>query len=109
MGKSLAPVFAGGEREGHDFLYFHFSNNRAIRQGKWKVVSARGRPWELYDMEADRTELNNLAKEKPAKTKELSEKWFEFAEKTDRLPEKQRKPVGQGGGKKKGKKKPKPS
>ena len=28
--------------------------------------------WELYDMRADRTELNNMAKELPEKVKELS-------------------------------------
>ena len=95
MGKSLAPVFAGGDREGHDFLYFHFSNNRAIRQGKWKVVSARGGPWELYDLDADRTELNDLAGAKPELTKTLSEKWFEFAEQTDRLPNKHLKRVSE--------------
>jgi len=93
MGKSLAPLFAGGSRTGHEFLYFHFGNNRAIRRGNWKLVSARGGPWELYDLEADRTELNNLAKAKPELTAELSKSWHEFAEKTDRLPEKQRKPV----------------
>ena len=61
-------------------------------------------------MEADRTELNNLADAKPELTKTMSEEWFEFARNVDRLPEKQLKPAGQGGGgKKKGKKKAKSS
>ena len=91
MGKSLLPILAGKQREPHEALYFHFSNNRAIRKGKWKVVSARGGPWELYDLEADRTELNDLSKAKPELTAELSGLWHEFAERIDRLPARQRK------------------
>ncbi|MFP6873168.1 MAG: arylsulfatase [Verrucomicrobiales bacterium] len=101
MGKSLLPVLRGQQRKGHELLYFHFGNNRAIRKGNWKVVSARGGPWELYDLEADRTELNNLATSKPELAAELSALWHEFAEKTDRLPAKQRAPVS---GKQEGKK-----
>ena len=93
MGKSLLPVLKGKQRRGHELLYFHFGNNRALRKGDWKVVSARGGPWELYDLEADRTELNNLATSKPQLAAELSALWHEFAEKTDRLPGKQRMPV----------------
>ena len=37
-----------------------------MRDGKWKLVAkgANG-PWELYDIDADRTELNNLAEKEP--------------------------------------------
>ncbi|MEQ1903189.1 MAG: hypothetical protein ABL888_03260 [Pirellulaceae bacterium] len=52
----------------------------------WKLVRydetgkpARLRPWELYHMTADRSELNNLAKERPDKVKELEEKWESWA------------------------------
>jgi len=33
--------------------------------GQWKLVAGKGKPWELYDMTADRTELNDLAKAHP--------------------------------------------
>jgi arylsulfatase len=36
-----------------------------FREGDWKIVRANDEDWELYDMENDLTELNNLAKEKP--------------------------------------------
>ena len=39
--------------------------NRAVRDGKWKLVSKYMDPWELFDMEADRTEMRNLAAERP--------------------------------------------
>jgi len=78
-GKSLVPVFQGRQREGHETIYFQFSNNRAVRRGKWKLVSARGGPWELYDMDADRSELNNLAGEMPQLAAEMARSWDGWA------------------------------
>ena len=95
MGRSLVPILKGKTRAEHDLLYFHFGNNRAIRKGPWKVVSVRGGPWELYNIEKDRTELNNLADTNPSMVMKLSKLWHEFAEKTDRLPAKQRMPVSE--------------
>jgi len=60
-GKSLLPVFRGKKRKGHDSLCWYLFGNRAIRQGKWKLVAQHDHPWELYDVEKDRSELNNLA------------------------------------------------
>lgn len=93
QGRSLAPIFAGETRKPHDFLYFHFSDNRAIRKGKWKVVTHRASRWELYDIEKDGTELHDLSGEKPGKVKELSQLWHETAEKVDRLKGKAIRPV----------------
>ncbi|UCD52711.1 MAG: arylsulfatase, partial [Phycisphaerales bacterium] len=70
-GKSLLPIFRTGKRVGHDALFWEHEGNRAVRQGKWKLVSAHGGAWELYDLEADRTELNNLIDKQPDKAKEL--------------------------------------
>jgi len=78
-GKSLLPILQGRQRDGHDVLYFQFSNNRAVRKGKWKLVSARGGPWELYDMEADRTELSDLSRDKPDLAAELANLWEKWA------------------------------
>ncbi len=33
QGKSLTPIFSGSRRDPHEWLYFQFSNNRAIAQG----------------------------------------------------------------------------
>ncbi|MHC4178625.1 MAG: arylsulfatase [Planctomycetota bacterium] len=78
-GKSLAPIFRGEKREGHRVLYFQFSNNRAVRRGKWKLVSARGGPWEVYDLDADRTELNDLAAAEPQLAAEMADLWNRWA------------------------------
>ena len=61
--------------------------NRAIRKGDWKLV-ARGEKsaWELYDMKTDRTEINNLAADKPKLVKELDALWWKWAERCRVLP-----------------------
>jgi len=71
-GKSLLPVFENGAREGHAALFWEHMGHRAVRQGKWKLVNVYPHGWELYDMEADRTELKDLAAQDPAKVKELN-------------------------------------
>ncbi len=60
-GKSLAPILRGRTRPDHEALYWEHMGNRAMRQGKWKLVAERNGPWELYDLEADRTETHDLA------------------------------------------------
>ena len=77
-GQSLLPIFQGRERKGHEALFWEFMRNKAVRQGKWKAVTIGDGPWELFDMEEDRTELDNLAKDNPEKLKELTalyDKW----------------------------------
>ena len=95
VGKSLVPVFRDEQREPPDWFYFIFSDNRAIRQGDWKLVSARSGRWELYHLAADRTELNDLAAQHPDKVDELKKLWHHVAKNVDRVPRpRQLKPVG---------------
>lgn len=93
QGKSLLPIIQGKQRDGHDWLYFQFSDNRAIRRGDWKAVSARGGKWELYNIAEDRTELNDLASNKPELAAELQALWHDVAENIDEAPKNHRKPV----------------
>ena len=76
-GHSLLPLFL---REGplkREYLWWFHDGHRAIRVGDWKLVAAKGDPWELYNLLDDRTELNNLASSNPEKTKELERAWTE--------------------------------
>jgi len=53
----------------------------SVRDGDMKLVrQGRNGAWELYDMAADRTELNNLAIQFPDRAKALAEKWEAWAE-----------------------------
>jgi arylsulfatase len=61
-GESLLPLLEGRhEWERSQPIFWEHEGNAAVRHGKWKLVRRFGSDWELYDMEADRTELNDLA------------------------------------------------
>jgi arylsulfatase A-like enzyme len=94
QGKSLLPIFQGKEREGHETLYFHFGTDRALRQGPWKLVSAKLGKWELYNLDEDRTELNDLAASHPGRVKAMAGEWFHLAKDVDRLKGRGLGPVG---------------
>jgi arylsulfatase len=77
-GRSILPVLNGSSSE-ERVLYFEHEGNRAVLEGKWKLVALRGGEWELYDLENDRTELNNLSKEHPKIVGRLNDLWIEWA------------------------------
>ena len=83
-GISLTPTFAGEEVTREKPLGFEHHGNLALRDGRWKIASTyrknQPRQWELFDMEADRTEQNDLSEELPDKKKEMIAKWHAWAE-----------------------------
>lgn len=85
QGRSLLPVFRGETRPPHETLYFHFSSDRALRQGPWKLVSAKRGKWELYNLDRDRSELNDLSAEQPQRVAAMAAEWFRMAAEVDRL------------------------
>ncbi len=80
-GVSLAPVFASDKPVRKQPLFWEHEGNRAIREGKWKLVSRfnNGSRWELYDLEADRTETNDLAGQQPDLVARLAANYEEWA------------------------------
>jgi arylsulfatase A-like enzyme len=85
VGKSLLPVLFEGASEVNRGapLFWERAGNRAVRDGKWKLVSIYpSYQWELYNLENDRGETTNVAQENPAIVNALSAKYFEWAEKT---------------------------
>jgi len=85
-GKSLIQAFDNEAIE-REAIYWEHEANRAIRVGKFKLVAkgVKG-PWELYDMEIDRAELNNLAQKYPKRAKKMAAMWQKWAERADVLP-----------------------
>lgn len=78
-GRSLVPAFDNKPVE-REAIYWEHEGNRAVRKGKWKLVSKHPGGWELYDLEADRTELNNLAQKYPEKVAQLKAMYKSWAE-----------------------------
>lgn len=79
QGNSLLPIFKDGKREPHPFLFWEHEGNKAVRHHNWKLVARKGGDWELYDLEKDRSETNDLLKEKPEIVEELKEEWTNWA------------------------------
>lgn len=67
-------------------LFFEHQGNRAVRNGKWKLVALDDQPWELYDFTADRTESNNLASAHASQVQEMSAAWDVWAAKNQVTP-----------------------
>ena len=74
-GHSLVPAFERDVVIQRDSLWWLHDGHRAIRVRDWKLVAAKGDPWELYDLSTDRAESNNLVQKHPEKAKELETLW----------------------------------
>ncbi len=85
-GSSLASVLQGGAREPPAFLFWEHVGNRAIRQGDWKLVAENEKPWELYNLQDDRSELHDLAAKRPELAAQLAKRWQTFADATGVVP-----------------------
>jgi arylsulfatase A-like enzyme len=65
----------------HEAFFWRFGPQKAIRKGKWKLVDWRdfekkeNSGWQLYDLEKDVGEKDNLATSQPKVVEELSAAW----------------------------------
>ena len=74
-GESLVGVIRNNRSVDREYIFFRHIGHRALRVGKWKLVSVKHGSWELYDMDTDRSELNNLAAIRPFKVAEMADLW----------------------------------
>ncbi len=77
-GRSLVPAIENQPVE-RDYIFWEHEGNRAVRQGQWKLVSKHDEAWELYDMDTDRTETEDLAGDMPDKVAEMSTAYDRWA------------------------------
>ena len=84
-GHSLQPAFANDATERPPMFWEH-EGNAAVRDGRWKLVCKYPGPWELYDMEADRTELIDLAAQHPERVAEMPAQYDAWAGRCGVIP-----------------------
>ena len=61
-------------------MFWEHEGNRAVRDGKWKLsYEQRLKVWELYDTDADRTEMHDLASAQPARVTAMASQWDTWA------------------------------
>jgi arylsulfatase A-like enzyme len=85
-GVTLRPAFAGRSLQRPEPIFWEHESNRAVRQGKWKLVAKADQPWELYNMEEDRTEMHDLAAREPGRVAGLAAQWETWAKRANVLP-----------------------
>ncbi len=85
-GTTLRPAFTGGKLNRRDAIYWEHEGNRAMRQGRWKIVSRFPDRWELFDLEADRTEMNDLAARHPDRVERMVAQYEKWARRANVLP-----------------------
>ncbi len=99
-GKSLVPVFDNQSLK-REAIYWEHEGNRAIRMGKWKLISKASKQhsflwdktndlalenWELFDMEKDRTEMQDMAADHPELVKKMAAMWLVWGKRTGIVP-----------------------
>lgn len=92
-GISLAPIFAGKPLGTRPPIHFLFGQDRALRDGDWKIVSFRAGPWELYHMGKDPTELHDLSAQHPDRVAQMSAQWHRMAKDVLMTSANERQPV----------------
>ncbi|MFK7821888.1 MAG: arylsulfatase [Planctomycetaceae bacterium] len=84
VGKSIVPLLNGrSERIHSEPIYWEHEGNAAMRWGDWKLVREYQKPWELYRINEDRTELNDLAKTSDAQRNKMVAMWEMWAKEND--------------------------
>lgn len=97
-GVSLVPTFTNQSLSPRA-IYWEHQANRAMRMDKWKIVSGAvlhgqyGKwetftsiPWQLYDIENDRSELKDLSAQYPMVIKKMAVMWEKWAHQSNVYP-----------------------
>jgi arylsulfatase len=87
-GTSLRPAFGadGGAGAARPPMFWEHEGNAAVRMGKWKLVRKYPGPWELYDMDEDRTELHDLSARHPERVQDMAARYEEWARRCGVIP-----------------------
>jgi arylsulfatase A-like enzyme len=82
QGESFFDLFDGKDWHRQQPIFFEHEGNSAVRLNNFKLVRKHDQPWELYDMDTDRTELNNLVGRHLPMEAKLLQHYADWANKT---------------------------
>lgn len=85
VGKSLVPAFANKAIK-REAIYWEHEGNKAVLAYPWKLVAKHPDSWELYNLEKDRAEVDDLAESEPERVRELGDRWQAWAERSYVFP-----------------------
>ena len=84
QGVPLTPLLHGNDTAIHtEPIYWEHEGNAAMRSGSWKLVREYEKPWELYDLANDRTELQDLADSESDQRDKMVAMWEAWATKNE--------------------------
>ncbi len=84
-GLNILPQLKGSVKEIRA-LFFEHEGNRAVMQNRWKLSALKGKQWELYDIDSDRTELVDLASVHPDTVQHYDRMWSAWADENNVTP-----------------------
>ncbi|GAB3020205.1 hypothetical protein GCM10027051_26760 [Niabella terrae] len=92
QGRSLQPHFSG-EPNHRGKVYWEHEANIALRDGKWKLVAKTEedqqfdpQQLQLFDMDADPTEMHDLSKQHPDRVTAMFKDWNQWAHQIGAFP-----------------------
>ena len=79
-GRSMVPSFDDRAQVQRPLFWEH-ETHRAARLGHWKIFATGSldSPWQLYDMDNDRTESLDLSERYPAIVQQMQDLWMKWA------------------------------
>jgi arylsulfatase len=79
QGRSFAPSFRSQALHRSGPLFWEYAGNRAVNDGRWKLVANYRESWELYDLANDRSEAQDLAASQPDRVQRMAAQWDAWA------------------------------
>ena len=91
-GISLVPSFTGKKLDRRNPIIIEHEGNKALRDGDWKIVQEyeknnKDRPWRLYNLRTDPTEMDDLSAQYPAIFNEMKAEYQQWADHIGVVPE----------------------